>query len=77
MTFQHTLQVFHLYQVKKIVLNPDLHGTRSQSKHDHGKNWNCKHKKVFTFDNAIASYCWNMRVIFIIINLSSFIPSEH
>ena len=38
MTFQHTLQVFHLYQVKKIVLNPDLHGTRSQSKHDHGKN---------------------------------------
>lgn len=33
--------------------------------------------KKFTFDNAIASYCWNMRVIFIIINLSSFIPSEH
>ena len=46
MTFQHTLQMFHLYQVKKTVLNPDLRGTRSQSKHDHGKNWNCKHKKV-------------------------------
>lgn len=27
-----------LYQVKKTVLNPDLLGTRSQSKHDHGKN---------------------------------------
>lgn len=33
--------------------------------------------KNLTFDNAIASYCWNITVIFIIINLSSFIPSEY